>query len=286
MKKLSLVLIVAVIIAACQPAKKETVETPKTPTLTVKWETDTVLTTCESVIYDNVNDVLYVSNINGAPDGRDGNGSIAKVALDGQIVQAQWITGMDAPKGMGIFNGKLYVSDIYRIHEIDIASGKIANSYVVDSAKFLNDITVDATGKVYISDMGANSILVLENGVVSVWMTGAEGVNGLLAEGTDVKMVSFASGVFSSIDANKQVSMLADSIPNGDGIEAIGDGSYLISSWNGMIHHIAADGSKTLLLDTSADDINAADIEYIADKKLLLVPTFFKNKVVAYELAN
>src|SRR5688572_10134426 len=144
----------AIVLAACQPSPKT--ETPVAPKLTLKWESDTVLTTCESVIYDPTNDVLYVANINGAPDGKHGNGFIAKVSLDGKVTTQQWVTGMDAPKGMGIANGKLYVSDINRIHEIDISSGKIANTYTVDSAKFLNDITTDASGKVYVSDMMAN----------------------------------------------------------------------------------------------------------------------------------
>ena len=57
MKNLSLVVFLAIVIMACQPSKKETAEAPKAPTLTLKWETDTLLTTCESVIYDSVNDV-------------------------------------------------------------------------------------------------------------------------------------------------------------------------------------------------------------------------------------
>ncbi len=283
MKNLFFVLsIVAAFAVACQPKKTDTVSL--TPTLTLKWETDTLLTTCESVIYDSVNNVLYVANINGQPTGKDGNGFISQVSLDGKITNLKWATGMDAPKGMGLFNGKLYVADINRIHEIEIASGKITNTYMVDSAKFLNDITVDATGKVYVSDTGAGNIVVLDNGKISVWLTGVAGVNGLLAEGNNMQMVSFATGVFSTVDASKQITMRADSIDNGDGVEAVGNGAYLVSSWNGMVHYVGADGKPIKLLDTKDDKINAADIEYIASKKLLLVPTFFKNKVRAYEL--
>ncbi|MCZ8217420.1 MAG: hypothetical protein O9262_14340 [Cyclobacteriaceae bacterium] len=116
MKYTYLALVAIIAFAACQPAKKEEKVETKIPTLTLKWETDTVLTTCESVIYDSTNQVLYVANINGQPTDKDGNGFIAKLGLDGKIVQAQWVTGMDAPKGMGIYNGKLFVSDIKRIH--------------------------------------------------------------------------------------------------------------------------------------------------------------------------
>jgi hypothetical protein len=286
MKKLSLLVILAAFIIACQPSNKETTETSKAPTLTVKWESDTLLTTCESVIYDSVNDVLFVSNINGQPTDKDGNGFISKLGLDGKIVQTQWVGGMDAPKGMGIYNGKLYVSDINRIHVIDISTGAIANTILVDSAQFLNDITIDGAGKVYISDTSVGNILVLENGVVTEYITGVAGVNGLLSEGTDLQMVSFATGVFNTINASKQVTLKTDSIDAGDGIVALAEGGYLISSWTGKVTYVSPDWKNTLLLDTSGENINAADIEYIAEKRLLLVPTFFKNKVVAYEVSK
>lgn len=281
--KYLLPLFVIVAFSACRPSGKET--STATPTLTIKWETDTVLTTCESVIYDAANEVLYVANINGDPLGKDGNGFIAKVGLDGQVQQAKWVTGMDAPKGMGIYNGNLFVSDINRVHEIDIAAGRIKSTYTYDSAQFLNDITIDQNGIVYISDSNVGMILKLEHDTITLWVKGVPGVNGIFAQGTDVQMVSFATGVFNTIDANKQITFRTDSLENGDGIVALSEGGYLVSSWNGMVHYVSPAWEKTLLIDTRADNISAADIEYIPEKRLLLVPTFFKNKVVAYEVS-
>jgi hypothetical protein len=284
------ILFVSLIAFACQAPKTETAKTevavPVAPvTLTQKWATDTLLTTCESVIYDKDHDVLYVANINGVPDGKDGNGFVSKVNLDGTIATLQWAKGMDAPKGLGIFGTSLYVADIDKIHQVDIATGKIAKTYPVEGAKFLNDITVDATGKVYASDTGTGDIILLENGKVSKFVSGLSGPNGLLAEDNGLLMVSFAAKTFNSIDLNtKQVTQKTDSIDNADGIEALGNGAYLVSSWNGLVQYVSSDFKKTIVLDTRAENINAADIEYIADKHLLLVPTFFKNKVVAYEV--
>lgn len=59
---------------------------------------------------------------------------------------------------------------------------------------------------------------------------------------------------------------------------------FIISNWNGEINHVSANGQVRKLLDTKTEKINAADIEYIAEQNLLLVPTFFANKVVAYEV--
>jgi DNA-binding beta-propeller fold protein YncE len=298
MKKIfSIAVIAGMISVSCQTSKQTeetaagdttTVAEVKAPvTLTKKWETEAVLTTCESVIYDKANEILYVANINGAPDGKDGNGFISKVALDGKVSQVSWVKGMDAPKGMGIANGKLYVTDIDRVHEIDIASGKIVKTHLLQGAKFLNDIAVDGSGKVYVSDTGGGSISVIENGKVSKWIENLQGPNGLFVEGNEILTVLWEGKTLNTIDpSTKQLTVKTDSIENGDGIEAIGNAEYLVSSWNGMVHHIGADWKKTLVLDTRADSVSAADIEYIQEKNLLLVPTFFKNKVVAYELSK
>jgi len=258
------------------------------PTLTMKWKTEPVLTTVESVIYDKDHDVLYTANINGKPDSMDGNGFISKVSLDGGIPTPHWIDGMDAPKGMGISNGKLYVADINKIHEVDINAGKIVKTYPVEGAQFLNDVTVDGTGKVYASDSNTGNVYVLDNGTVSTWLSGVAGPNGLLADGDKMWVLSWKDQTMNSVDpSSKQLTVKADSLENPDGIEAIGDGTYLVSGWNGRIQLVnPATGKVSVLLDTRADSVSAADIEYIPEKRLLLIPTFFKNSVVAYELSK
>ncbi|MCB0668742.1 MAG: hypothetical protein KDC80_23120, partial [Saprospiraceae bacterium] len=62
--------------------------------------------------------------------------------------------------------------------------------------------------------------------------------------------------------------------------------SYLISNWNGEVYEITADWKKHMLLDTKSMNKNAADIEVIAAKNLLLVPTFFGNTVAAYNITK
>jgi sugar lactone lactonase YvrE len=239
------------------------------------------------VLYDKDKEVLYVSNINGVPDSKDGNGFLSKVGLDGKIIEHKWVKGLDAPKGLGLSNGKLFVTDIDKIHQIDVASGKITKTFKVDQAKFLNDITVDSAGRVFASDTGAGMIVMIENGKLSKWMDNLDGPNGLLAEGGAFLTVFWNAKNLNTIDVgSKQVALKTDSIENPDGIEAIGDGAYLVSSWNGMIHHVSADWKRTTILDTRADSVNSADIEYIQEKNLLLVPTFFKNTVRAYELSK
>lgn len=292
MKRYHLFLAMIILSSSCEKRQQDAAETTaseteKAPvTLELKWETEPVLTTCESVLYDESKDILYVANINGAPDGKDGNGFISKVSLDGKVVEEKWATGMDAPKGMGLDDGKLYVADINRVHEVDTESGKITRSYPVQTAVFLNDIAVN-DGKVYISDSRGGSIYLIEDGQVSTFMEKLDGPNGLFSENGNLVMALWNGKTLNTVDASsKEVTQRTQGIENPDGIEAISNNEYLVSSWNGMIHHIDNDWNKTLVLDTRQDSLNAADIEYIKSKNLLLVPTFFKNTVRAYEVTK
>ena len=79
--------------------------------------------------------------------------------------------------------------------------------------------------------------------------------------------------------------IIADSMGHADGVVFTGEeGYYLVSDWNGLVTVINPDNSKGVILNTTATEINAADIWYIEELKLLLVPTFFKNNVMAYTL--
>ena len=75
----------------------------------------------ESVIFDKNNNSIYISNINGDPLKLDKNGYISKISVDGQILDKKWITGLDAPKGMAIFNDYLFVADLNKIWKINIS---------------------------------------------------------------------------------------------------------------------------------------------------------------------
>ena len=296
--KLYMITIVAlaVLLSACNQQKQSTdegsaataeQENEKPPvSLRLIWETEPTMTTCESVIYDEDNDVLYVSNINGAPDAKDGNGFISKVSIDGQVVEQSWVKGMDAPKGMGLHDAKLYVSDIDRVHEVDTKSGKITRTIPVAGAQFLNDVAVEG-GRVYISDSRANAIYIIEDGKASAWVENLQGPNGLFIDGSTMLVALGGNQTINTLDpSSKHITQRTDGISSPDGIEAIGGDEYIVSSWQGAVYHIDSDWNKTLLLDSRRDSVNTADIGYVKSKNLLLVPTFFKNKVMAYEVVK
>jgi hypothetical protein len=100
-------------------------------------------------------------------------------------------------------------------------------------------------------------------------------------------MLTSNSSTLKSIDLEtKEITDLVDGLGHGDGIVPAGNGDYLASSWRGELFYISSDWQSVQLLDTREIEINAADIDYIIEKNLLLVPTFFDNRVVAYQVAK
>ena len=251
------------------------------PSLEMAWETDTVLTTNESVLYSPEDNMLYVSNIDGQPTEKDGKGFISKLSHDGKVQKLKWVSGLDGPKGMGIMDGKLYVTNIDELVEIDLKSGKITKRYPVEGGQFLNDVVIGDKA-VYFSDMNTGKLHKLSDGKVSTVKEGLKGINGLDFRNGDVYMNTEAG--IQRLAADGKLETINEEVTGGDGLVIIDDDTYLASRWQGEIWLIN-EGGATKLLDSKADEIQTADIGYIPEEKLVLVPRFFSNKVTAYKLS-
>jgi len=260
---------------------------PQKSKLTKQWASEPSFKIPESVCYDSERDVLYVSNIDGNPRQKDGNGFISIMDLDGNIKNLEWITGLHAPKGMGIHHGRLFVADIDEIIEIDIDQGKISNRFQMNDAGMFNDITVDASGGVYFTDTDKNKIHYLKDGRIDTWAyADLSRPNGLLAEADRLILASMGSQDVVSYDLKtKEKSVWVEGIGKGDGlVPTQKPGYYLVSDWSGAIYLISPDRHKEKLLDTSEEEMNTADIESIPAKSMVFVPTFADNRVIAYKL--
>jgi tRNA-binding EMAP/Myf-like protein len=247
------------------------------------WETDAKLPIPESVLYSAKGKVLYAAQIDGKPGEKDGRGGIAKVGLDGKIIASDWVSGLNAPKGMGISGSKFFVADITDVVEVDLKTGKVLKKHAIEGAKFLNDLTVDAKGNVYVSDSETKKVHLIKNGEISTYYENLTRPNGLLAVGSDLLIAD--SGTLLKLSPDKKVTTIAEGMDKStDGIEQVKPGEYIVSCWAGVVYYVKSDGSKQELLNTSADKINAADIGYDPARKTVYVPTFMKNSVVAYQL--
>lgn len=252
----------------------------------------------ESVFYDAARDVLYVSNIDGEPTVKDGAGYISRVSLDGQMLEEQWVSGLEAPKGLVSDGTTLFVSDIDRLVAIDIETALISNTWYAEDAIFLNDTAVDDAGRVYVSDMLAGKIHVLADGTLSVLAEGEalQHPNGLNMKdgallvapwGRELQpdFTTKTGGHLITVDVETgDVAPLGsgDPVGNLDGLEPDGKDNWMVSDWiAGGVYRIAEDGKADLLLDLG---MGSADLEYIADQSLLIVPMMLDGTLVAYRV--
>ncbi|WP_423127280.1 SMP-30/gluconolactonase/LRE family protein [Gaoshiqia sp. Z1-71] len=248
------------------------------------WRTGPVMKTPESVLYDAVSGLIYVANINENPSEKDGNGYISQLNTDGTVKNMEWVTGLSAPKGMAVFEGKLYVADIDELVEIDIRQGKIARRYPAPGAIFLNDVAVTTSGMVFVSDSRTNKIHLLHQGQFTVWHEGGplSGINGLYTE--DDKLYIGSQKIQVADIKTKAIKDLQDGCQGIDGLEKDRKGNFVFSNWAGRIFYLE-DGKMTKMWDSTEQKINTADLFFAKELNLLLVPTFFDNQVVAYQIS-
>jgi len=247
------------------------------------WATDTILKVPESVLVDDKENCLWVSNIDGAANGIDGKGSISKLSKTGTPINLDWITGLNAPKGMAKYKQELYVADLTELVVIDIKKGVIKNKIKVEGSVFLNDVTVNKNGAVFVSDSRTGKVHRYENNMVTIEVENLQGPNGLLS--IDDQLLILDKGSLLSLTPGGTISKIMDGMdPSTDGIEKVAPNQYIVSCWNGIVYFVAAGTQKITLFDTRSEKINSADIGYDAKNKIIYVPTFLKNSVVAYQL--
>ena len=269
-----------------------------TPELSKLWETKADFKLPESVIYDKENDVLYVSNMQDDPFKKDKNGFISKVDLDGNILKLKWVKGLNAPKGLAISKGKLYVGDVDQLVEIDIKKGKVSNKYDAIGAALLNDVAADTKGNIYVSDTFTDTIYRLNTfGQLTKWLYSPklQAPNGLhyekgqlivgswghptdgwsAAEVGHLKTISLKTKKIKSLGSGKAVGNL-------DGVESDGKGAYYVADWvGGKLLHIQRNGYFKEVLKLSQ---GVADHEIIHDKNIIIIPMMLEGKLITYKI--
>jgi hypothetical protein len=244
--------------------------------------------TPESIILDTTNKILYVSNIGGKDPGlKDSNGFISRLKLDGTIDKLQWVTGLNAPKGMCLVGAKLYVTDIDKVVVIDIKEGKIVNSIPVEGSGFLNDIAATGVDELIISDSQMKCYFKVIGDKVTMLAKDESfaSPNGILFEKGKV-----ISGVGDRIIRLDPLTGKWEDFITGtggvDGLQKIADDVYIVSDWTGHISiAIPAKPMESLLDTTLLDRYNAADLFYDSVHKRIFVPTFYGNSISCYQLS-
>lgn len=256
------------------------------------------LLTPESVV-QAADGKIYVSEINGF--GQDGDGQI-RVIDHGE--NSVLIKGLDDPKGLVIIGNDLYIADKSRVLRIALnqpaatAEVFLAATDFPKVPQFLNDLSADANGNLYISDSG--DILGSGKGGAIYKVTPQRGLsllldgnidprilapNGLLADakGEHLLLVDFTSGVLYNYNQlTKQLEEVASGFGGGDGIVKQANGNMYVSDWkNGKVFRVDPQHKVSLIKEGYQ---SAADIALTQDDHHLLVPDMKAGKLEIIEL--
>jgi sugar lactone lactonase YvrE len=230
----------------------------------------------ESVVQDAKGDI-YVSEI--GEFNKDGDGKITRISIDGKL--STFASGMDDPKGLTFIGKSLYVTDKNRVLKVE-SNGKwmVFGSTMAfpQTPIFLNDITSDEAGNLYVSDSGNLSAggaifkitqdkkitLILNENTPEILAP-----NGLLVVKNDLFEVDFASGILYKINLKtKSILKVAEGFGGGDGLIKSGD-SFFVSDWkNGKIFKLQR--NKVTLFKEGFKA--AADIALSYDKRSIITP--------------
>jgi hypothetical protein len=257
-----------------------------TPQLELLWHAKD-LRIPESVLHSAVaaEPTLFVSEIEGKGNEADGQGGIALLNVDGSVRQHNWLRGLNAPKGLATFQGKLYVADLTELVVIDIKTAQVLEKISAPDSVFLNDVAVDPKGTVYVSDTRKNRLYRLQQNKLSPWLENIEAANGLTFVGHQLHIAA-GDKLFKADDQGKLTIIAQGFAERADGVEPVGNGDFIVSCWAGLVYYVHANGKLDVLLDNRPHKLNTADIGWDSAKQILYVPTFLGNSVQAYQLKH
>lgn len=243
----------------------------------------------ESVAISPTDNWIYVSNVNG-----DKSGYISRLTKDGKIDNLQWVTGLGNPAGLGLYENTLYVGDGTQLHLIDLQQGKLLKSISSTEAKALNDVTIDKSGQVFVSDIATGKIFALEGESLKIWFTAPEIAhpNGLFIQDNHLFVADFASELSHELTPeqygslykvslfDKSYSRISSATQLGglDGITSINNGLLVSSNPTGELFAIT--DKERILVGTFVKGL--ADISMSGDT--LYAPLLFTGKLAAYRL--
>ena len=289
---LSVLLLGAVVSCKNEQKKEPEVASEKVETtkaLTADFVSETLeLTHCESAVFNPKNDRIYASLIGNS---EDGDGSVALLSMAGEVLNAEFVTGLNDPKGIAITNGRLYVTDVTVLVEADLDTGEILKRHTTDGTQFLNDVAVAPNGALYVSDTFGSVIYELfADGYFSQWLADAQldNPNGVLVQGTTMYVASWGGseegGAVSKIDmTTKTITSVTEKIGRLDGIRPYDEDHLVISDWrSGKVHLVNT--NKGTLTELTQVGQSVGDIAYVKDKDLLLLPMNTQSRLLFYSL--
>ncbi len=259
------------------------------------------------VLHDVEQDVYFVSNINGAGTAHDNNGYVSRVAPDGRVLTPRFIEGghkgvtLNAPKGLAILGGELWIADIDSVRAFDRRTGRLIRSVDMTpvAALFLNEMTTGPDRAVYVTDsrLAFNGDNARHLGPDRVFRIGEDGKATLAFEGDlespsgitwDASRGRFfitalqGTHIFEWRPGARAAAPVWQGAGGYDGIIVDGE-AWLVSSLDaGAILEIRAGRERKIIEGLTTP----AAIGFDAKRRRLLIPSFEANMVQLWTLAK
>jgi sugar lactone lactonase YvrE len=265
----------------------------------------------ESVRYDAEADVFYVSNIAGYGSARDGNGFITRVSAADPRNATILVQGgrggatLDAPKGLALHGDTLWVADIDALRGFDRRTGAplATIDFAPRKAVQLNDVAIGPDGAIHVTDTG---ILMVKAGVIHtgpdrIFTVGANRAisetvadslpglpNGIAWDPAGKRWIvisfhQFVGKVVAMPDGQGAAQVLWRGSPRLDGVEVLGDGSILFTSWGDSSLHLLSGGEHRQLVRQVPE---AADIGIDTRRNRVAIPLSSLGRVQLWSLGD
>jgi sugar lactone lactonase YvrE len=254
----------------------------------------------ESARYDAELDVWYVSNVNGDPLAKDGNGFISRLKGDETVDSMEFIAGgrngvtLNGPKGLALSGDTLWVADIDAVRAFDRKTGKPLTSIDLKGrAKFLNDAAAGPDG-IYFTDsgfgpdakggmahQGPDQIFRVSGGkaAVAIRSKGLAAPNGIA---WDTAGKRFLVGPFAGktvqawTPGQSQLTAVAETPGQVDGVEVLGGDRVLLTSWTDSSLDVLQGGKLTPF---GGKLPSPADIGVDTKRDRVAIPLLMENRV-------
>ena len=224
----------------------------------------------------------------------DGLGFLSLIDVENEVKKLNWIDRVgdvkfDAPKGMEVIAGRLYVADVSRLLRIIMGKdGKPATCVVlpIPGARRLNDLAGEGN-TLYISDTEKGLVYALntETGDLKN-LLGPPGVNGITVYHGKLLAVSVTEGEVYEIDKKGEKAARAFGLSKYfvglDGIEVMRDGSLIVSDVRGG--RVCAINKDLSRITTLIKLEWPADIGINRETDVLYVPQLKLNKIQIFQL--
>ena len=225
-------------------------------------------------------DTLLVSNV---CDFRErGNGFLTLLDVDGKVLDWRIVDAMDAPLGMALSGGRLYVVDMNRLLILRWPGYERLETIELDTS-VANDVAVTPDGVTYVTDTAKNQVIEVDPDGGQTVLTGEaqfQGANGIeLHDG----MLYVGGKRLWRVDLKKESveTIGPDWLSDIDGIEFEADGTMQITPVAGPLIRYRDEGDYEVL---GGEGVSSANHGYAASLKLALIPTGFDNQVIAIRI--